>query len=113
MNGLKINVDERGGIVFIELGGYLDAHTYEKFEEVLEEKFAEGRFRYVMDLSRLEYISSAGAGVFIGAAGTCQDHMGKVVLVRPTPEVQEIFELLGVCQLFLTVREREQALAKF
>jgi anti-sigma B factor antagonist len=113
MNALKINVDDRKGIVFIDLAGYLDAHTYEKLEEVFEEKFGEGRFRYVCDLSRLEYISSAGAGVFIGAAGTCQDHKGKIVLVRPTPEVQEIFDLLGVCQLFASVKDREQAIGKF
>ena len=112
MNGLKINVDENKGIVFIDLVGYLDAHTYEKLEEVFEEKFGNGRFKYVMDLSRLEYISSAGAGVFIGAAGTCQDHKGRIVLVRPTAEVQEIFDLLGVCQLFPAVKDREQAIAK-
>jgi anti-sigma B factor antagonist len=113
MNGLKINVDEKAGIVFIDLVGYLDAHTHEKLEELLEEKFGAGRFRYVVDLSRLEYISSAGAGVFIGAASTCQDHKGKIVLVRPTSEVQEIFELLGVSQLFPTVKDRDQALARF
>lgn len=114
MSGLKINVDESpSGIVFIDLVGYLDAHNYEKLEKTLEKNFQANRFRYVVDLSRLEYISSAGAGVFIGAASTCQDHQGTIVLVKPTPAVQEIFELLGVYQLFAVVREREQALEKF
>jgi len=113
MNGLKINVEEtKGGVVCIDLVGYLDAHTYEKLEDTFQKHFREKHFRYVVDLSRLEYISSAGAGVFIGAASTCQDNQGNIVLVKPTPEVQEIFELLGFSQIFPVVKEREQALAQ-
>jgi len=114
MNNFKIHVEESPpGIVRIDLDGYLDAHNYEKLESVFEKNFSQGRYRYIVDLSRLEYISSAGAGVFIGAASTCQDNGGNIVLVRPTPEVQEIFELLGVYQIFTVVKEREQALAQF
>ncbi len=114
MNGLKIHIEETpAGIVLIDIAGFLDAHNYEKLERTFEKKFDEARFRYVVDLSRLDYISSAGAGVFIGAASTCQDHSGNIVLVKPTPEVQEVFELLGVSQIFSVVKEREQALAQF
>lgn len=114
MSGFRIHVEEKpGGIVHIELDGYLDAHNYEKLESAFEKHFALGRYRYIVDLSRLEYISSAGAGVFIGAASTCQDHDGNIVLVRPSAEVQEIFELLGVYQIFPVVKEPEQALSQF
>ncbi len=113
MSGLKINVEEAPtGVVCIELNGFLDAHNYEKLEEIFKKYFGEDHYRYVVDLSRLEYISSAGAGVFIGAASTCQDHGGDIVLVRPTPEVEEIFDLLGVYQIFPVVKERGEALAR-
>jgi anti-anti-sigma factor len=114
MEGLKI--DTTGGpgeIVCIELAGYLDAHNYEKLEETFKSCFETDRYKFIVDLGRLEYISSAGAGVFIGAASTCQEHAGIIVLVRPTREVEEIFELLGVDQLFPVVKEREEALAQF
>jgi len=114
MSDLKIHVEEAaGGIVCIDLSGFLDAHNYAKLENTFAENFKESRFRYVVDLSRLEYISSAGAGVFIGAASTCQDNAGNIVLVRPSPEVEEIFELLGVYQIFAVAKERKQALAQF
>jgi anti-anti-sigma factor len=114
MEGLKIDMaGGPGGIVCIELTGYLDAHNYEKLEEAFKRCFEAERYRYIVDLGRLEYISSAGAGVFIGAASTCQEHAGSIVLMRPTPEVEEIFELLGVDQLFPVVKEREEALAQF
>ena len=110
MDGLKIEVEEApGGILCLELAGYLDVHNYEKLEKTFEKYFEEKRFRFVIDLSRLEYIASAGAGVFIGAASTCQENGGNIVLVRPTPEVEEIFDLLGVCQIFPVVKERATA----
>ena len=114
MNGLKIDVrDTPEGLVCIDLAGYLDAHTHGKLEDALEKGFGNGRYRYIVDVNKLEYISSAGAGVFIGAASTCQEHGGNIVLVNPTPAVREIFELLGVLQLFPVVKELEQAVASF
>lgn len=114
MDGLKIEMaGGPGGIVCLEVAGYLDAHNYEKLEEAFKGCFEEDRYRCIVDLGRLEYISSAGAGVFIGAASTCQEHSGNIVLVRPTPEVEEIFELLGVDQLFPMVKEKGEALALF
>ncbi len=114
MNSLKLLIEESpSGIVRIDLDGFLDAHNFEKLEAVFEKHFAEGHYRFIVDVSRLTYVSSSGAGVFVGAASTCQDHNGNIVLVRPTPEVQEIFELLGVYQIFPVVKEREQALAQF
>ena len=115
MNSFKIQVEEipPSGIVRIVLDGYLDAHNYEKLETAFEKHFGLGHHRYIVDLTNLEYISSAGAGVFIGAASTCQDNGGNIVLVGPTAEVQEIFELLGVYQIFTVVKEPAQALGQF
>jgi anti-sigma B factor antagonist len=114
MSGLKINIEDGpDGIVCIELVGFLDAHTYEKLEETFQRHFEAERYRYIVDLSRLEYISSAGAGTFIGAVSTCQEHAGNIILLRPTADVEEIFNLLGVDQLFRVVKEKEAALAQF
>lgn len=110
MSGLKIrNEEQKGGAVYFELEGLLDAHNFETLEQFFEKHFEEGLFNFVVDISRLSYVSSAGAGVFIGAVGTCQDNDGNVVLVQPTQEVKEIFELLGVYQIFPVVQTRAQA----
>ena len=110
MTGLKINREEkRDGIVYFELEGYADAHNFEKLDAVFEKYFAQECYQFVVDIRGLGYISSAGAGVFIGAVGTCQDNGGNIVLVQPSQEVKEIFELLGVYQIFPVVNSLEQA----
>ncbi len=110
MSGLKILSEELSdNAAYFELQGYLDAHNFEKLEAVFEKYFSDDVYRFVVDIRRLEYVSSAGAGVFIGAVGTCQDNGGNIVLVQPSQEVKEIFELLGVYQIFPVVNNRSKA----
>ena len=110
MSNLKVrNEENNGGVVYFELEGLLDAHNFETLEAIFEKHFDNGVYRFIVDISRLTYVSSAGAGVFIGAVGTCQDNDGNIVLVQPSQEVKEIFELLGVFQIFPVVQTRAQA----
>jgi len=110
MAGLKVhNEEHRDGVIYFELEGILDSHNFETVEGLFEKHFDDDAYRFIVDLKRLEYVSSAGAGVFIGAVGTCQDNDGNIVLVNPSQEVKEIFELLGVCQIFPVVKNRGQA----
>jgi anti-sigma B factor antagonist len=114
MAGLKVHREEnKDGVVYFELEGLLDAHNFETLEAIFEKYFENGIYRFVIDIKRLAYISSAGAGVFIGAVGTCQDNDGNIVLVQPSQEVKEIFELLGVYQIFPVVQGRPQAMDFF
>ena len=111
MQGLKIQLDEsRQDIVLVELEGYLDAHAFEKLETLFEELFQRGKHRLMVDLNKLQVNSSAGAGVFIGALGICQENDGNVALIRPNPAVREMFDLLGVFHIFLIASRPEEAL---
>lgn len=101
------------GIVIVSLSGYLDAHTFEQLEETIGDLFGKGCYKIVVNLSGVEYISSAGAGVFIGALSEAHEHKGNIVLMNPTPNVREVFDLLGLTQIFQVVEERSAALAVF
>ena len=90
------------------VSGFLDAHTFEQLEEAINENFREDRFKVIVDLSGVGYISSAGAGVFIGALSEAQENGGDIVLLRPAPSVKEVFELLGLTQIF-TIEEDDAA----
>ena len=114
MSTLKVLHEEnRDGVVYFELEGLLDAHNFEILEALFEKYFESGVYHFVVDIKRLTYVSSAGAGVFIGAVGTCQDNDGNVVLLQPSQEVKEIFELLGVYSIFPVVQSRAQAMEIF
>lgn len=98
-------------VVLISVSGYLDAHTFEELEESITGLFKTRVYKIVVDLSGVEYISSAGAGVFIGALSTAQENSGNIVLLNPTANVREVFDLLGLTQIFSVVENQEQAVA--
>lgn len=100
-------------IASIEVRGYLDAHTFEALDEEINGLFAEDVYRLIVDLSGVDYISSAGAGVFIGAHTEAQENDGGIVLLKPTPNVMDVFDLLGLTQFFPVVQSREEALGAF
>ncbi len=97
------------GMVLLTVRGFLDAHTFEELEKCINDLFEEGHYKLVVDLSGLDYISSAGAGVFIGAIGTAQENEGNIILVNPSPNVKEVFDLLGLSQIFTFKTTKEDA----
>ena len=104
---------DRAGVMIVRVAGFLDAHTYEQLEETIAELFGKNAYKIVVDLAKVEYISSAGAGVFIGALSEAQEHGGNIVLMSPTNNVREVFDLLGLTQIFQVVDDQATALAAF
>ncbi len=98
------------GIILLTVRGFLDAHTFEQLEKTIDGLFETGTYRIIVDLSTLDYISSAGAGVFIGAVGKAQENEGNIVLMKPTPNVKEVFDLLGLSQIFTFKNSRDEAI---
>ena len=101
------------GIALVNVEGFLDAHTFEELENTINHLFSAKTYRLIVDLSKVDYISSAGAGVFIGAIGTAQENQGNIILMRPTANVKEVFDLLGLSQLFQFAEEVDAAVKLF
>lgn len=101
------------GIACVSVEGFLDAHTFEQMESVINGLFTESVYRVMVELSKVDYISSAGAGVFIGAIGTAQENGGNIILMNPTENVKEVFDLLGLSQLFQFAESIDQAKGLF
>jgi anti-sigma B factor antagonist len=110
MPPFKIEKDKtENGITVMAVRGFLDAHTFEELEKTINDLFEEGQYKLAIDLSKLDYISSAGAGVFIGAIGTAQENDGNIILINPSPNVKEVFDLLGLSQIFTFKTSRDEA----
>ena len=112
MSELSIEAKQVGeGTAHIKVAGSLDATTYEKMEKQVEALFARSYYKIIVNLENVHYISSAGAGVFIAAIGTAQDHNGNIVLLRPSNMVSEVFEILGLSEIFPYAQSLEEAVA--
>jgi anti-sigma B factor antagonist len=111
MREFEINLEALSPeVTLIHVAGWLDAHTFEYMEQTVNNIFSEGKCRIAIDLSQVEYISSAGAGVFIGSLATAHEKGGNIVLMNPTEPVKEVFDMLGLSQVFTFAQTKPAAL---
>jgi len=92
---MEIIQKEENGIVIIAIKGRLDADTSPEAEKVVKEALKSQTTRILFDLASLEYLSSAGLRVLLGAAKEMRRKDGKIVLCALNAFVKEIFEVSG------------------
>lgn len=90
---LNINKDKKGESCVYYLEGRLDTTTAPQLEADIKESI-DGVSSLVMDLSKLEYISSAGLRVLLSAQKT-MNKQGSMVVRNVRDEVNEIFDVTG------------------
>lgn len=101
MTGLTIRTAVMGdGLVCVALEGVLDGWTSEMLEREVHDLLERGPNRLAFDLERLSVLTSAGAGVFVGAVVMAQQYGGALALVRPTPPVRHVLDVLGLGDVF-------------
>ncbi len=103
---MQIAVSRKGNVDIVQAQGRLDAATASGLDQRLASMIDAGSRRVALDLSGIEYVSSAGLRVFLSAAKRLQQVQGKLSLAAPTPQVRQLFEmagLAGVLPVFDTV----------
>ena len=96
MNELKISLHEspNDGITEIRVDGVIDTLTATDLEEVIDSLLKRQRYKIVIDLAGVDYISSAGWGIFIGEIKKMRNHGGDLKLAGMIGDVFEVFQLL-------------------
>ncbi len=94
LNITKTNEDNK---LNVAVEGRLDTTTAPELEAALKEDIANVS-ELVIDLSSLEYISSAGLRVLL-AAQKIMMKQGKMVVTNPNDVIKEIFEVTGFCDI--------------
>src|ERR1700676_3113141 len=87
-------------LVVLSLDGHLDAHTAPDSENAVQQEFAAGHKRLIVNCERLSYISSAGLGVFMSFVEEIRATGGDIKICGATPKVLQVFEILGFPAIF-------------
>jgi anti-anti-sigma factor len=92
--------EQAGDVVIAKLTGRLDSSSAQPAEESFTQLLGGGTPHLVIDLSKLEYISSAGLRVLLVVAKKVQQAQGKLVLFGLVPNVREVFSISGFDKIF-------------
>ena len=89
----------------IDIRGALVSETVPILDGEFETRFREGHESFVLMLNQLTEISLAGGAALVGQLRVAQERAGSVTLVQPSPEVEQVFGILGVLPLLHIVRD--------
>ena len=92
---IKRNAEE----TIIKLVGRLDTTTAPALDKTINEDIA-GTKNLVLDVKELEYISSAGLRVLLGAQKKMQK-IGSMKVINVRDEVMEVFEMTGFADILV------------
>ena len=92
---IKRNVTE----LVLQIAGRLDTTTAPALDKTIAENIADTK-QLILDFKALEYISSAGLRVLLGAQKKMQK-IGSMKVMNVCAEVMEVFEMTGFADILV------------
>lgn len=109
MENFEVAREDHTDVSILRLSGFLDAHTAPNFEQAIQELIEENRYKIIVSMSDLNYISSAGLGVFMGFIEEIREKEGDIKLTNMKEKVYKVFDLLGFPALYQIYKEEADA----
>ena len=114
MDHIKVEATElAAGVYELRIDGSLDWSNFAKVETAIEEIFKTGCYKVVVNLKGTRYISSAGFGCFISSLDTAMKNNGDLVFASTPPEIQDVFNILGLSKILRFADDTKAAVAQF
>ena len=111
---MEISAKEFKHCHLVTLRGRVDSATAPQFTEFMDNWIDKGIYKFVIDMSGLEYMSSAGFRALLSAQRSCKRYnRGEVVLASVPSRIREALELAGFTELFKTYTEPLEAVGSF
>lgn len=94
---MNINVAKNETSLVLALEGRLDTTTAPQLEQAINDS-ADGITKLVFDMEKLDYISSAGLRVLLGAQKR-MNKQGSMVVKNVCEDIMEVLEITGFCDI--------------
>ncbi len=111
---MEITVQEFKHCDMIKVSGRVDSSTAPQLAQALEAANDGGKYKLVVNMEGLEYMSSAGFRALLAAQRNCRRYnRGEVVLSNVPERIREALELAGFTELFKTFDDSLTAVGHF
>ena len=105
---LKIEKNIDDNLFILRLIGDVDASNSVELDEAIQEFVFSNRDKILIDASQLEYISSAGLGVFMSYLEEFAEKNIQMVIFGLSEKVHQVFKILGL-DLLINIKPNEAA----
>jgi len=101
------------GVTVITLTGSIDAMTAPKITEFIQGQIAKGNIKLIVDMGGVDYTSSAGLRVLLGAIKETRAQSGDLRLAGVQPDVQKVLNLSGFTNILKLFDNLDAAVASY
>lgn len=92
---MELRCEKVRGVQIVHVNGRIDGATAEKFGQDIDTLLGSSDQQFVLDLTDLKYINSAGLRVLLAMAKSVKKRGGRCVLCGLSEEVRKVIELAG------------------
>lgn len=90
-------------VLVLNPGRMLDNNNAHEMVETIAAALTEGYTHIVLDMSDLEFLSSAGVGSILGTVDSCRERGGDIIICCASGTILHVFETLDLLE-YLTIR---------
>ncbi|MFC1504234.1 STAS domain-containing protein [Spirochaetota bacterium] len=116
MPDLEVTTEYLGAdrtIAIIRAKGYIDTVTVPEIEKNIQQLLEQNKYKIIMDLKDINYVSSAGWGVFVSEIKDIRRNGGDFVLIGMSPDVHDVYELMEFSTILKAFPSIKEALENF
>jgi len=110
---VEINISRSENVSLIEASGRIDSMTANEFGTALSSEVNEGQVYLVLDLSGVDYMSSAGLREMVNTLKKVKRASGDLRIAQPSDRVREVLEMAGLDTIFNIYNTQEDALNSY
>ena len=110
---MQISTRESYGVTVVDLEGRLDTSSSGDTGDELVRLVKEGRTKLLLNLDKVDYVSSAGLRAILIAAKLMQTARGEMRICSPNKAVREVMEVSGFDNLLRLHETEANALSEF
>jgi anti-sigma B factor antagonist len=98
----------------LKINGRVDSSTAPQFAQAMNQIIESGRYKIVLDMGSVEFISSAGLRVLVNTQKTCRRYnRGEVIISNVPPNIYSALDLAGFTVLFKIFDDNLTAVGNF
>jgi anti-sigma B factor antagonist len=111
---MEITVRRLSDVQIIQLRGAVRlGQGVDTFRRAVDDAFAAGDVRLILNCAEVPMIDSSGIGVLVKSLSSAKQRGGDVRLVNPSKFMTQTLRLIGVLNLFTTFDDEDQAVKSF
>ncbi len=110
---MEISTNEVKRVTVVKVNGRVDSATAPELENGLKQLVDSSKTQIVLDLTEVDYMSSAGLRAMVSTLKSVKRANGDLRLANPSQRVAEVLRLAGLTSIFSIYTNQSDAVNSF